>query len=270
MEILKPLQSERPALKAALFDFDGTLSTLRYGWEEVMEPMMIEFIAGDNEVDDVLIEKVKDFIDQSTGIQTYFQMEWLAEEVKRAGCNTGVSADPWWYKDEYNRRLMKMVSLRREEILKGKKSAENYLMEGTEKILQALIDMGVTIYVASGTDHEDVNEEARILGLDKYFTEVVGAPSREASCSKEAVIRKLINDHKLQGQEVVIFGDGKVEIRLGNESQTITVGVASDEANRHGINAVKRKRLVDAGANAIIGDFNELDELLNWLVEGGS
>ena len=265
MEILKPLQSGRPAIKAALFDFDGTLSTLRYGWEEIMEPMMIEFIAGNTEIDDALVTKVKEYIDQSTGIQTYYQMEWLAEEVKKGGHNPGASLDPWWYKDEYNRRLMERVNGLREEILSGKTSAINYLIEGGESLLQALKDKGVAIYVASGTDHDDVNEEARLLGLDKYFAEIVGAPSRKAACSKEAVIRKLLNDYNLQGQEVVVFGDGKVEIRLGNEAQTITVGVASDEAHRHGVNPVKRERLVKAGAYAIIGDFNELDEILNWL-----
>ena len=265
MEILKPLQQGRPAIKAALFDFDGTLSTLRYGWEEIMEPMMIEFIAGDTDVDDALVARVKVYIDQSTGIQTYYQMEWLAEEVKKAGRNPGASLDPWWYKDEYNCRLMERVSRSREDILSGKASAADYLVEGGEALLQVLKDKGVAIYVASGTDHEDVNEEAHILGLDKYFVEIAGAPSRKASCSKEAVIRKLINDNNLQGMEVVIFGDGKVEICLGNEAQTITVGVASDEARRHGVNPVKRERLVVAGAHAIIGDFNKLDELLSWL-----
>jgi phosphoglycolate phosphatase-like HAD superfamily hydrolase len=265
MEILTPLQPERPALKAVLFDFDGTLSTLRFGWEEIMEPMMLEFIVDDTEIDEGLRTRVKSYIDQSTGIQTYYQMEWLANEVKAKGRNPDASFDPWWYKDEYNRRLMLQVSQRREQILSGKTPRENYLIEGGEALLQVLCDKGIAIYVASGTDHEDVNEEARILGLDKYFTEIVGAPSRKAECSKDAVIRKLIDVNKLQGQEVAVFGDGKVEIRLGNEARAITIGVATDEAHRRGVNPVKRERLVAAGANVIIGDFNELEEILNWL-----
>ena len=265
MEIIKPLRENRPVLKAALFDFDGTLSTLRYGWEEIMEPMMLEYIAGEAGYDGELVDKVWEYIDQSTGIQTYYQMEWLANEVKAAGRNPGASTDPWWYKDEYNRRLMEMVSRRRDTILSGKEPAGKYLMEGSEELLLALKERGISIYVASGTDHEDVNEEAQILGLAGYFTEVVGAPSRKADCSKEAVIRKLISDQQLQGEEVVVFGDGKVEIRLGNEVQAITVGVASNEAFRYGVNPVKRDRLIRAGADAIIGDFNELQELLNWL-----
>ena len=265
MEIIKPLNNDRPALKAALFDFDGTLSTLRYGWEEIMEPMMLEYIAGEKGIDDELTDKVRKYIDQSTGIQTYYQMEWLANEVKNAGNNPGASTDPWWYKDEYNRRLMEMVSKRRENILSGKEPVGNYLVEGGRELLQALKEKGIRIYVASGTDHEDVSEEAQLLGLAGYFTEIAGAPSRKAECSKEAVIRKLITDHMLQGQEVVVFGDGKVEIRLGNEVQAITVGVASDEAKRHGVSLIKRNRLIPAGADAIIGDFNELEEIKRWL-----
>jgi phosphoglycolate phosphatase-like HAD superfamily hydrolase len=266
MEILKPLHDKKPVLKAALFDFDGTLSTLRCGWEEIMEPMMLEFIAGNTAIEDKLLAHVKSYIDQSTGIQTYYQMEWLAGEVKNTGHNPGASTDPWWYKDEYNRRLMQRVSQRREDILSGKIPADNYLVEGSRELLQTLVDKGISIYVASGTDHEDVNEEARILGLDVYFTEVTGAPSRKAECSKEAVIRRLINDHQLQGREVAVFGDGKVEIRLGNEAQALTVGVASDETLRHGVNPVKRKRLIDAGAHFIIGDFNELEEIKRVII----
>ncbi|MDR1938483.1 MAG: HAD family hydrolase [Tannerellaceae bacterium] len=265
IEIIKTLSPSRPALKAALFDFDGTLSTLRYGWEDIMEPLMLEFIAGKTAVDDELISIVRNYIDQSTGIQTYYQMEWLVSEVKKYGRNPGASADPWWYKDEYNRRLMGRVLQRRKDILSGQASAEQYLIEGSRRILEILTGKGIAIYVASGTDHEDVNEEAHIVGLAPFFTEIVGAPSRKAECSKEAVIRKLIHDYHLQGQEVAVFGDGKVEIRLGNEVQAITIGVASKEAQRHGINPVKRNRLIRAGAHAIIGDFSEWEQLLNFL-----
>ncbi len=266
MEILKFLPSPRPALKAALFDFDGTLSTLRYGWEEIMEPMMIEFITGGSEYDESLIRKVKNYIDQSTGIQTYYQMEWLANEVRSTGLNPGASTDPWWYKDEYNRRLMNNVAQRREDILTGKIPAEEFLIKGSRELLQMLVEKGIEIYVASGTDHEDVNEEARILGLDHFFKEISGAPSRKADCSKEAVIRKLINDRKLNGSELVVFGDGKVEIRLGSEVHAITVGVASNEAQRYGINPVKRERLIPAGANLIVGDFIEANKIMDFII----
>ncbi len=33
LTILTPLPAERPPIRAVVFDFDGTISTLRQGWE---------------------------------------------------------------------------------------------------------------------------------------------------------------------------------------------------------------------------------------------
>ena len=46
----------------------------------------------------------------------------------------------------------------------------------------------------------------------------------------------------------------------------LAVGVASDEVKRQGINAWKRKRLIQAGADLIVGDYRRLDAL--WTVIG--
>lgn len=265
IERLETLPSERPRIKVALFDFDGTISTLRHGWEGIMEPLMLEMIAGATSIDEALIQEVREYIDQSTGIQTYFQMKWLAEAVRRHGRNLGASEDPWWYKAEYNRRLMEPVEERKTTILNREKSSADYLMKGSEEFLKALVDNGIEIYVASGTDDPDVNKEAEVLDLKKYFKEIAGAPLGKADCSKEAVLRRLVTENKLCGPEVVVIGDGKVEIALGREVGALTLGIASDEEKRCGINVVKQKRLVKAGAHAIIGDFLNKDEILEWL-----
>jgi phosphoglycolate phosphatase-like HAD superfamily hydrolase len=265
MEILSCLPEDRSKLKVALFDFDGTVSTLRHGWEKIMEPMMLEMIAGSSAIDEALIAEVRDYIDQSTGIQTIYQMQWLAEAVRKYGKNPGASDDPWWYKAEYNRRLMCLVEERKESILKGNKTRKDFLVKGSEEFLTALVENGVEIYVASGTDHEDVVKEAEILGLKKYFKEIAGAPPGKADCSKEAVLRKLVQENNLKGQEVIVIGDGKVEIALGKEVGAITLGVASEEEKLCGVNPIKRERLIKAGAHAITGDFECRDEIFEWL-----
>ena len=53
------------------------------------------------------------YIEESTGIQTIYQMKWLAE--KAHALRPDAPADPWFYKEEYNRELMKTVALRREK-----------------------------------------------------------------------------------------------------------------------------------------------------------
>ena len=75
----------------------------------------------------------------------------------------------------------------------------------------------------------------------------------------------LLNDLGFSGDELCVIGDGKVEIRLGHEAGARTVGLASDETNRRGVNPIKRKRLIDAGADVITGDFLNDEELFRFL-----
>jgi phosphoglycolate phosphatase-like HAD superfamily hydrolase len=87
----------------------------------------------------------------------------------------------------------------------------------------------------------------------------------KADCSKEAVLRKLVEDNRLAGPEVVVIGDGRVEIALGREVGAITLGIASDEDNLCGVNPIKRARLVKAGAHVVTGDFENREEIFDWL-----
>ena len=112
MEILHA--AARNPVRAVLFDFDGTISTLRCGWESVMKPLMLEMISG-GAWDDALEREVDDYINESAGIQTIHQMKWLAEAVRSHGRNPGAPTDPWQYKAEYNRRLMQTVDILRDD-----------------------------------------------------------------------------------------------------------------------------------------------------------
>lgn len=264
LEIVIPLKSQRKPVCAALFDFDGTLSTLRHGWEAVMGPLMIEMINGEGPADENIVREVEAYIDESTGIQTIFQMQWLADTVKRYGKNPEV-LNPWQYKAEYNRRLMKMVENRVRALEEGKEQPENYIICGSKEFLNGLKACSVKLYLASGTDHPDVVREARALGLADYFEDIAGAPLGQISCSKEAVLRRLAKERGLLGEQLLVVGDGKVEIGLGREFGAITLGAATDEIRRTGVNEIKRKRLIKAGAHAITGDFLCYEEILSWL-----
>lgn len=262
MEIIIPLPKNRKSVRAALFDFDGTLSTLRCGWEAVMAPLMVETLLGGEPDNGEAAREVAQYIDASTGIQTIFQMQWLADRVKARG---RVPADPWDYKAEYNRRLMRTVALRREAVERGRESAARYLITGSSTLLEALAGSGLALYVASGTDQADVAKEAEILGLAGFFRDIAGAPAGVASCSKERVIRALLSESGILGEELVVVGDGKVEVAIAREAGALALGVASDEETRQGVNPVKRQRLLAAGAHAITGDFTNLGEILAWL-----
>jgi hypothetical protein len=66
---------------------------------------------------------------------------------------------------------------------------------------------------------------------------------------------------------LLAFGDGFVEIEETKKAGGIAVGVATDEANRQGIDEWKRERLIQAGADVIIPDFREQEELIQYLWE---
>jgi len=248
---------ENRAPEAIIFDFDGTLSTLRCGWESVMRELMAEILG-----EWVTMEEIDRFIDESTGIQTIFQMKWIAEQVAAHG---KTALDAWEYKEEYNRRLMQSVQKKKEALIAGEYAREDYLMAGSEALLKMLCERGVKLYVASGTDQPDVQAEAAALGMDKYFTQIAGAPLREEKCSKEAVLRKLIAESGIPAEAILVVGDGKVEIALGHQAGTRTLGVASNERARCGMDAKKQERLEKAGADWIIGDYCNLKEIESWI-----
>ena len=264
------LLKDKPRVKkisAAVLDFDGTLSTLRCGWETVMGPMMVEFISGgkaDAETLDKIEKEVARFIDESTGIQTIAQMRWLYDTVNAYGLNKNAPSDIWEYKAEYNRRLMENVMQRRADVESGRVAREKYMIGGSEEFLKMLKSHGVEIYAASGTDTVDVRAEAKILGLDGYFKSIEGAEPHSENCSKEAVIASLLERNKGKSG-MLVCGDGKVEIRLGAGAGALALGIASNEETGEGINESKFERLRAAGAHAMIGDFLDIKEIERWI-----
>ena len=80
-------------------------------------------------------------------------------------------------------------------------------------------------------------------------------------------IERIIAEHHLEGCEFASFGDGFVEIEETKRVSGIAIGVASNEATRTGIDEWKRSRLIQAGADVIVPDFREHEELVTYLFE---
>ena len=249
-----------------VFDFDGTISLIRDGWQNVMVPMMVEFLRTETdtaEPPEQLEALVVEFVDRLTGKQTIYQMMHLGEEIEKRG---GTPQEPLAYKEEYNRRLLPVVEERIAGLAAGKLSAEPLRVPMSLEFLQSLRKMGINCYLASGTDVEFVKNEAALLGVAPYFDGgIFGALREYKRFSKAMVIQKIITDFQLSGSELLIVGDGYVEIENAKAVGAIAVGVASVEANRYNMNADKRERLIRAGADIIIPDFREGTQLLNYL-----
>ncbi len=260
-------------IKHAVFDHDGTISTLRQGWEQIMAPVMIRAILGDryDSADETLYHKVRnrvlDYIDKSTGIQTILQMETLVEMVREFGIVPADKIlDKFGYKKIYNEHLMELVGKRIEKFKRGELDISDYTIKGAIAFVSALRDRPVKLYLASGTDHEDVVAEATALGYaDLFDGGIYGAIGDVAKYSKKMVIERIMSENHLSGPQLAVFGDGPVEIRESRKRDGIAVGIASDEIRRHGLNAEKRTRLIKAGAQVIVPDFSQADKILPLL-----
>jgi phosphoglycolate phosphatase len=254
----------RGRIKHALFDFDGTLSLIREGWQGVMLPMMVELLLQTPEhEDEATVESVvREYVMRLTGKQTIYQMIQLAEEIRKRG---GQPLEPLAYKYMYLDRLGARIAGRIEGLKQGRIDPDSLMVPGSRAMLETISGRGAACYLASGTDEPFVLDEAAALGIAPYFASIYGAKDDYKSFSKKLLIDRIIAEHELSGPELVAFGDGFVEIEDTKRVGGIAVGVASDEARRTGIDEWKRTRLIEAGADLIVPDFREHEALVGYL-----
>jgi len=261
-------------IRYAIFDHDGTISTLREGWEEIMAPMMMKVVLGKHyqDADEALYHKVQtsvaEFIDKTTGIQTLVQMKGLVDLVRDFKCvPENEILDEFGYKQIYNEELLLMVKEREKKISRGELSLEDFTLKNAVLLLEKLHKAGVKLTLASGTDEEDVKNEARILAYDHLFEgRIYGAVGDVNKEAKKMVLDRILNKIGESGTgQIVVFGDGPVEIRETHKRGGVTIGIASNEMKRHSLNESKRTRLIKAGADIIIPDFSQLPLLLKLL-----
>lgn len=266
MEILNPnISSEVGGIKHALIDFDGTISVIREGWENVMIPLMIEMICNGNPPTQRVEKEVREYVDHSTGIRTIKQMQWLAEAVRGYGM-TKEPKSAYEYKRVYNKRLLVRVEQRLEKLRRGELNPDDLMIMGSKSFVEELYKRNVTLYLASGTDHEYVLKEASALRITKYFEDrIYGALDQTEAYTKERIIEKILDENNLRGNELLVAGDGPVEIRNAKSRDAIALGVATDEVRRNGLNPRKVKRLIDAGADLIVPDFTMCEEIMAFL-----
>ncbi len=268
IEIIQPPTKSR-RIRHVLFDFDGTLSLIREGWQDIMVPMVVECLVetGTDESEDDLTLIVKEFVTRLTGKQTIYQMIELKEQIEKRG---GKAKEPLEYKYEYLDRLWERIKHRVQGLRNGKYQPTDFLVPGSYEFLDALKNQGAKLYLASGTDHPFVVDESEALGLSPYFqTHIYGAVDDYKKFSKKKVIEHLIKENNLSGSELLAVGDGYVEIENCKEVGGLALGVASDEAGRIEIDEWKRNRLIQAGADLIVPNFTEHQQIIDLIFQAG-
>ena len=266
--ILDPPPEARPA--HVVFDFDGTLSTLREGWEQIMEPVMVRAILGDAsssvsaEAFAAVSGAAREFIDRTTGVQTLVQMQGLVRLVHQFGYVAKKDIlDERGYKELYNTELLEMVRARLAKIEAGQLERTDFHMKNAVPLVEALRSRGMKLYLASGTDVEDVRAEAQALGFAEFFEDrIYGSVGDVNVEAKRVVLDRIFRDNAIAPEALVTIGDGPVEMRETRKRGGTAVGVCSDERRRFGANLAKRRRLVRGGATLLLPDFTDLGTFL--------
>jgi len=251
--------------KVVIFDFDGTLSLIRSGWMDVMVPMCVEQLAASStgESENALLEVVEEFVWRLTGKETLYQMMALAEAIRERG---GQPLEPLAYKSIYLSRLQQRIGHRLDDLRERRLSPERYLVPGARALLESLIDRGLRLYLASGTDHANVREEAELVDVARYFGErIYGAQDDLKSFSKALLVQRIVSEAGFRGEELLVFGDGYVEIEEVKKVGGTAVGLATAEPDCQQIDEWKRQRLIKVGADYIIPNYLERQDLLACL-----
>ena len=94
-----------------------------------------------------------------------------------------------------------------------------------------------------------------VRGVHRHFRAATGlAPGAWLIAERIARARELLEETALPVEEIK---------RVGG----VAVAVASDEARRCGVDAWKRQRLLEAGADVVIPDYRQQEALLEWLFQ---
>ncbi len=129
--------------------------------------------------------------------------------------------------------------------------------------------LGLPLYLASGTDLSAVKREAELLDVTRYFDgHIYGALDDYKQFSKKIVIDRILHEHAITGRHLLSFGDGYVEIENTKQAGGLAVAVASDEANNGSgrVDEWKRERLLGVGADAVIPDFRDAIPFVDYLL----
>ena len=234
-----------------MFDFDGTLAMIRAGWMPVMLDMMMETLADLGPDPAALRAEAEDYVARFTGKDTLYQMEAFAGHVRALGGKPRPAAE---YKAEFIERLDDERNARIESLNRGAIRADDLMVPGSRVLLENLRAAGIRIFLASGTAHEVVREEAKLLDIERFFEGIHGsAPTR---FTKRELLDHLVSTG-IAPTEILTFGDGRVEIEDTREVGGVAVGVASDEPECIEVDPKKRVWLARAGADYIIPNYLE-------------
>ncbi|MDR3405488.1 MAG: HAD hydrolase-like protein [Chthoniobacter sp.] len=265
---LRPTFAPRPQITHVVFDFDGTLSWVRHGWPEIMFGVFrrhMPLLA--DETAEARTAVLNGIVFGLNGRPTIVQMQRFAEVMQGRGVGGLVAED---LRREFQDQLDAEIATRLAAIRTRMAPSDAFVVHAARPLLERLRAGGIKPIVLSSTIEHRVREEAEALELTHYFDpHIYGSPADPTGFSKMAVFQRLLKEEGIQGEHLLSFGDGPVEISATKELGGVAIAVCSDEEhNGSGVmDAFKRGQLLEAGADVAIPDFRDAIALVDYLLQ---
>ena len=226
------------------------------------------------------------FCVESAGLSALTQMEWAirrAVEEKTVAVNCDMSTNSQiveriWKGEEIfddlpetaemkamledkTPRLFKLYEAvlngycRDKNLEKAKKDPESFQVKGSVQFMNFLKEHGVKNYFVTGAVvekgmgmHEEVEGLGYKIGEGELVEDIFGSTWTE-KIPKEAVMKKLLKELNIKGENVLVVGDGRAEIYAGNEMGALVMSRLPKEAE------YQRKLHKELGTNIIVEDY---------------
>jgi phosphoglycolate phosphatase len=213
-------------IKAIIFDFDGTLAVLNIDFS-VMRERVFDLIRKYGVKEDSIKERyLLEVIDE------VYPMIWEKNAFRAKE----------FYEEAH--RILHEVELRAAE--------EGRLIPGAEDSLKKLKQQGLKLGIITRNCEEAVR---RVFpAIDEYSDVFVSRDSVEKVKPHPDHLRSALKTLKVPGEEAVMVGDHLIDIQAGKRVGMMTIGVLTGR--------IKREEFEEAGADYILMDVTEINELV--------
>lgn len=230
------------------------------------------------------------FCVESAGLSALTQMEWairraVEEKTINIECDMAMNSEKikliWEGKEELDylaetEEMKKMLESNTprlfkyyERVLNGycrdknlvlaRKDPESFRIKGSFKFLKYLKDNGVKNYFVTGAVvqkgmgmFEEVETLGYKIGPDKLIEDIIGSTWTD-KIPKNVIMNSLLERYGVKGENTLVVGDGRSEIKAGVDMNSFTISRLSE--NMH----YQKQLHIKMGTNMIVEDFEKED-----------
>lgn len=188
-------------LKAAIFDWDGTITDSNY----VKTDAFIEIF---KETNSQAAEYIRNYQQNNGGVSRFekyrhYIKHFLHREVSE---------------EELNSFGIRYAKLCKEKLL------QTPFIPGAIESLQKLKQNNIPVFIVTGSPAEEIKELAAARNLLPFITDIYGSPQ-----TKDILLAMLLQKYKLQPNETVFYGDALTDYNAAKINKIPFIGICPDK-----------------------------------------